>query len=120
MRIAVIGSGSVGGYFGGRLAASGANVTFVARGARLHALKTSGLRLERPKGDLHLAHVSATDDPGAIGAVDVVLFAVKLYDAESAAQLLPPLIGADTVVVPLQNGVDSVAILSSVVGRSHV
>jgi 2-dehydropantoate 2-reductase len=120
MRIAIVGSGGVGGYFGGRLAASGADVVFVARGAHLNALKTSGLRLESPKGDLHLARVNATDDTVTIGAVDIVLFAVKLYDADSAAAQLPPLIGPDTAVVPLQNGVDSVAVVSAAVGRSHV
>ncbi len=120
MRIAIVGSGGVGGYFGGRLAAAGSDVTFIARGAHLRALRTSGLRLESPKGDLHLPQVSATDDPAAIGPVDLVLFAVKLYDTDSALALLPPLVGPDTVVVPLQNGVDSVEILARAVGRPHV
>ncbi len=123
VRIAIVGSGGVGGYFGGRLAAAGADLTdvvFLARGAHLQALRTSGLRLESPKGDLHLPQVTATDDPSTIGPVDVVLFAVKLYDTESAIRMLPPLIGDNTVVVPLQNGVDAVATLASEVGPPHV
>ena len=72
MRIAIFGSGGVGGYFGGRLAAAGSDVTFIARGAHLNALRAGGLRLESPKGDLHLRTVSATDDPSTIGPVDVV------------------------------------------------
>ena len=120
MRIAIVGSGGVGGYFGARLAATGADVTFMARGAHLEALRTRGLRLESPKGDLHLARVNATDDPATIGAVDVVFFAVKLYDTDTATGLLPPLIGDRTVVVPFQNGVDSVEVLTRAVGREHV
>ena len=120
MRIAILGSGGVGGYFGGRLAAAGADVSFIARGAHLEALKARGLRLQSPKGDLHLPRVNATGDPAAIGPVDVVFFTVKLYDTESAVRLLPPLIGADTVVVPFQNGVDSVETLAAAVGKPHV
>ena len=119
MRIAVVGSGGVGGYFGGRLAAAGADVTFLARGAHLAAMRASGLRLESPKGDAHIPTVKATGDPAAIGPVDVVLFAVKLYDFESAMSALPPLLGPDTVVVPLQNGVDSVAMLRRTIGDAH-
>ena len=120
MRIAIVGSGGVGGYFGGRLAAAGADVAFIARGRHLHALRTSGLRIESPKGNLHLPRVNATDDPAAIGQVDVVFFTVKLYDNQSATPLLPPLLGPDTVVIPFQNGVDSVELLTRTVDRSHV
>jgi 2-dehydropantoate 2-reductase len=120
MRIAIVGSGGVGGYFGGRLAAAGSDVTFIARGAHLQALRTKGLHIESPKGNLHLPRVTATDDPAAVGPVDVALFAVKLYDTESATRLLPPLIGPNTVLVSLQNGVDSVEILTRAVGRPHV
>jgi 2-dehydropantoate 2-reductase len=119
MKIAIVGSGGVGGYFGGRLAASGADVTFLARGAHLGALQTQGLRIISPKGDVHLPRVQAAGSAAEIGAVDVVLFAVKLYDTESAIAALPPLVGADTVVIPLQNGVDSVATLIDAVGREH-
>jgi 2-dehydropantoate 2-reductase len=120
MRIAIVGSGGLGGYFGGRLAAAGVDVAFLARGAHLEALRTRGLRIESPNGNIHLPHVSATDDASAVGAVDAVLFAVKLYDTESAIPLLPPLIGADTVVIPFQNGVESVEMLSRAVERRRL
>lgn len=120
LRIAIVGSGGVGGYFGGRLAAGGADVTFIARGAHLEALRASGLRIESPKGDLHLPRVNATADTASVGPVDVVLFAVKLYDAESAAASLTPLIGPDTVVVPLQNGVDASATVAKAMAPEHV
>jgi 2-dehydropantoate 2-reductase len=120
MRIAVLGSGGVGGYFGGRLAARGADIHFVARGAHLDAMRARGLRILSPLGDVHVPSVNATDDPASIGPVDVVLFAVKLYDMQAATALLPPLIGPNTIVVPLQNGVDAVEILARAVGREHV
>jgi 2-dehydropantoate 2-reductase len=91
----------------------------VARGAHLKAMQTEGLRLDSPKGDLHLKTVTATDDPKTIGNVDVVFFTVKLYDTERAAALLPPLVGPDTAVVSFQNGVDSVPTLTKAVGREH-
>ncbi len=119
MRIAILGSGGVGGYFGGRLAAAGTDVTFIARGAHLDALRTRGLRIQSPLGDVHLPAVRATDDPSTIGPVDVVFFTVKLYDTDSATALLPPLIGSDTVVVPFQNGVQSVEVLTRAVGAQH-
>jgi len=119
MRIAVVGSGGVGGYFGGRLAEAGADVTFLARGAHLEAMRARGLRIASPKGDVHLPRVQAAGDTREIGPVDVVLFAVKLYDTGSVLAALPPLIGANTIVVPLQNGVDSVAMVSDAVGRAH-
>jgi 2-dehydropantoate 2-reductase len=120
MRVAMVGSGGVGGYFGGRLAASGVEVAFLARGAHLAALRERGLQILSPNGDLHLPRGAAADDPTSIGIVDVVLFAVKLYDTESAIRLLPPLVGPDTLVIPLQNGVDSVETLAHAVGASHV
>src|SRR5215471_3293590 len=119
MRIAVVGSGGVGGYFGGRLADAGVDVSFIDRGAHLGALRSQGLRIHSPRGDLHLRRVNATDDPASIGPVDVVLFAVKLYDIEASLEHLPPLIGPTTVVIPLQNGVDTVDILVRAVGRKH-
>ena len=120
MRIAVVGSGGLGGYFGGRLAEAGADVAFLARGAHLAALQTNGLRIASPKGDLHLRRVVATDRPADIGPVDVVLFSVKLYDTDSAVPLLPKLLGPDTVVIPFQNGVESVETLSGAVARRHL
>src|SRR5262245_47025628 len=119
MRIAIMGSGGVGGYFGGRLAAAGADVTFIARGAHLDALKTRGLRIHSPLGNVDLPVVRATDDVPAIGPVDIVFFTVKLYDTHSAARALPPLIGPATAVVPFQNGVETVEILTHAIGREH-
>lgn len=120
MRIAVLGSGGVGGYYGGRLAASGTDVVFIARGPHLQAMREKGLRIESPLGDVHLPTVQATDDPGTVGPVDLVFFTVKLYDTEAATAMLRPLVGANTLVVPFQNGVDSVDTLSRAVGREHV
>lgn len=120
MRIAVIGAGGVGGYFGARLADSGVDVSFVARGAHLEALRTRGLRLESPKGDVHLKRVIAHDDPAPLGQVDVVLLTVKMYDFEAASRGLGPLLGPETVVVTLQNGVEAIDIVSRHLGRAHV
>jgi len=120
VRIAVVGSGGVGGYFGARLADVGADVSFIARGAHLDAMRNKGLKVLSPLGDLQLDRVSATEDPASIGRVDVVLFTVKLYDTYAACALLGPLIGPDTIVVTLQNGVESVDLLTAAIGRSHV
>jgi len=120
MRIAIFGTGGVGGYFGGRLAACGVDVSFVARGAHLKALQEHGLCIRSPLGDVQLATVKATDNPASIGPADVVFFTVKLYDTQSATSDLKPLIGPKTVVVPLQNGVDSVDTLTRAIGAEHV
>ena len=120
MRFAMMGSGGVGGYFGARLAEAGADVAFVARGSHLAAMRDGGLRVFSPLGDIHVKPVTASDDPAAIGPVDVVLFAVKLYDVEAAGAAIAPLIGADTVVVSLQNGVDAEERLAPIVGAKHV
>ena len=119
MRIAIFGTGAVGGYFGGRLAASGEDVSVIARGAQLSALRQQGLRITSPKGDLQIP-VRATDAPASIGPVDVVLFTVKLYDVEAAAAGLAPLMGPDTVVITLQNGVEAVEMVARHVGADHV
>ena len=119
LRIAIVGAGGVGGYFGARLAAAGADVHFIARGAHLDAMRTRGLTIRSFKGDLHLPRVQATDNPAAIGSVDIVFFTVKLYDAEAAARRLLPLVGSDTAVIPLQNGVDAADIVARAVGREH-
>lgn len=120
MRIAVFGSGAVGAYFGGRLAAAGEDVAFLARGRQLAALRGDGLFVASPKGDIRLSRVAATDRPEEIGPVDVVLFAVKLYDAEAAAAGLGPLIGPGTVVVTIQNGVEIVDLVSRHIGPERV
>ena len=120
MRVAVMGAGGVGGYVGGRLAEAGAEVTFIARGAHLEALQTNGLTIETPEGDLQLPEVRATADPAAVGPVDLVLFTVKLADAEAAAAAIAPLIGVATRVLTLQNGIDSKAILERNLGPGRV
>jgi 2-dehydropantoate 2-reductase len=119
MRFAIMGSGGVGGYVGGRLAAAGEEVTLIARGAHLAAMQVGGLSLESPLGDA-TALVTATDDPASVGPVDLVLFAVKLYDTEAAALACRPLIGAETGVVTFQNGVDSAETLARAFGGAHV
>jgi 2-dehydropantoate 2-reductase len=120
MRIAVMGSGGVGGYFGGRLATSGQDVTFVARGAHLDAVRKRGLAITSALGDATIRPAKATDDPAQIGPVDLVVFAVKLYDSERAAEAIRPLVGPGTGVVTLQNGVDSTDLLSRTLGPEHV
>jgi 2-dehydropantoate 2-reductase len=120
MRIAIVGAGGVGGYFGARLIASGEDVTFIARGAQLQAIQHDGLRVESPKGNLHLREVSATADAGTVGPVDVVLLTVKMYDLDSAAAQIAPLIGPDTAVITLQNGVEAVDIVAAHVPRTNV
>jgi len=104
MRIAVMGAGGLGGYFGARLALGGADVHFIARGRHLEALRADGLRIEGPE-PMHVARVSATDDAGAIGPVDVVMFCVKLWDTAAALEQIRPLIGPRTALVSFQNGV---------------
>jgi 2-dehydropantoate 2-reductase len=120
MKIAIFGSGGVGGYFGGKLAASGEDVTFLARGAHLAAMQHEGLHITSPLGDVHLSKVQATDRPQAVGPVDVVLFTVKLYDVDASAATLAPLIGPNTVVITLQNGVDAMDMVAKHVGPDHV
>ncbi len=120
LKIAVMGSGGVGGYFGGRLAQAGEDVAFIARGPHLDALRGGGLKVESPLGDFTVAPIRATDDPSEVGPVDIVLFAVKLYDTDTAAEQARPLIGPDTAVVSLQNGVEGVEVLRRVFGERHV
>src|SRR5579859_6304452 len=114
MRIAVMAAGAVGGYYGARLVAAGHDVTFVARGAQLAALRREGLKIESTLGDLHLKDVNATDDPKQVGPVDVVLFAIKLWDTETAGAQARALVGSNTRVITLQNGVDSVERLAPI------
>jgi 2-dehydropantoate 2-reductase len=120
MKIAVMGTGGVGGYFGARLALGGSDVAFVARGAQLAAMREHGLRVRSAGGDLHLAPVRATDDPREIGPVDLVLFGVKLWDTSAAAEAIRPLLGPDTAVVSFQNGVVKDDILMETLGRRAV
>jgi 2-dehydropantoate 2-reductase len=104
MRIAIMGSGGLGGYFGARLCNGGANVHFIARGKHLEAMRSQGLRVEGPT-PMHIPQVNATDDPNQIGAVDVVMLCVKLWDTEAALRQVRPLIGTDTTIISFQNGV---------------
>lgn len=120
MRIAVIGAGGVGGAFGAALAKAGADVTFVARGAHLKAIREHGLRIEGGRGETLINPARATDDPGSIGPVDFVLFCVKLWDVESAGEAIKPLIGPTTAVIPLQNGIDSAERLIPILGARAV
>ena len=120
MRIAVMGTGGVGGYFGARLAQSGHEVAFVARGRQLDALSTRGLRVESPLGDIGLPDVEVTGRPAEIGPVDLVLFTVKLWDTLEAAEAIKPLLRAETGVVSFQNGVAKDDILRDVLGAKHV
>jgi 2-dehydropantoate 2-reductase len=120
MRIAVVGAGGVGGGFGAALAKAGADVVFIARGAHLAAMKSEGLKVQGGRGETHLVPTRATDDPASIGQVDIVLFCVKLWDVESAGQKIRPLIGPDTAVIPLQNGVDAAERLIPILGPDAV
>jgi 2-dehydropantoate 2-reductase len=120
MRVAAMAAGAVGGYFGARLAAAGHDVSFIARGALLEAIRAKGLKIESPLGDLHLTDAKATSDPREVGPVDVVLFAVKLWDTEKAAEQARPLVGPSTRVITLQNGVDSVERIAPILGADKV
>ena len=120
MRIAVVGAGGVGGGFGAALAKAGADVVFIARGAHLAAMKSEGLKVQGGRGETHLVPTRATDDPASIGKVDIVLFCVKLWDIESAGQKIKPLIGPDTAVIPLQNGIDAAERLIPILGPDAV
>lgn len=119
MRIAAMAAGAVGGYFGARLAAAGHEVFFIARGSNLAAIKANGLKIESVHGDLHLPKVNVTDDPKSVGPVDIVLFAVKLWDTEKAAELTKPMVNDATRVITLQNGVDSVERLAPILGAEQ-
>jgi 2-dehydropantoate 2-reductase len=119
MRIAILGAGAVGGFYGARLARAGHDVVFIARGATLEALRTRGIEVRSELGDLS-STVEAEDDPSKVGPVDLVVVAVKTYSNTQALPLVGPLVGSDTVVLTLQNGVDSANELARVVGERHV
>ena len=120
MHIVFYGAGGIGGYFGARLLAAGEQVSFVARGRHAQAMREHGLRVKSPLGDLQVAVPSLSDDPARLGSADLVVFAVKMPDAESAAARLKPLLKPDTVVLPLQNGVEVVDLLSATLGPQPV
>ncbi len=120
MRIAVFGAGGVGGYFGGRLAQAGEEVIFIARGEHLKAMQAGGLRVDSTKGDFLVQPVQATGDPRWVGTVEMVILAVKAWQVPEAAQAMLPLIGEETGVVFLGNGVEAISQLSAVLGEQHV
>lgn len=119
MRIAIVGVGGVGGYFGGRLAQTGHEVFFIARGEHLAAMQQHGLRVRSIAGDFTLPEVKATDNPAEVGPVDLVIVAVKGWQVREVAEMMRPLIGPDTAVLPLLNGVDAPNELAEVLGREH-
>ena len=115
-----MGSGGMGAFFGANLWAAGHEVHFIARGSHLHAIRDNGLRLNGSRGNIHVTSASATADPSEIGHVDAILFCVKLYDAETAAAVLEPMLGRDTLIIPVLNGVDGHDRISRVTGTGPV
>jgi 2-dehydropantoate 2-reductase len=120
MRIAVMGTGGMGGFYGGKLAVTGQDVTFIARGAHLAAMQKDGLKLHGPDGEIIVEPTKATNNPAGLDPVDVVLFCVKLYDAEEAANLIRPIVDDDTLIILIMNGVDGPARIETAIGRGHV
>jgi 2-dehydropantoate 2-reductase len=119
MRIAIMGSGGLGGYFGARLCKSDAQVHFIARGRHLEAMRTDGLRIEGPE-PMHIPRVNATDNPGEVGIVDFVLFCVKLWDTEAALQQIRPMVGPGTAIISFQNGVLKDQYLRTAYDAAHI
>ncbi|HMF58048.1 MAG TPA: 2-dehydropantoate 2-reductase [Pyrinomonadaceae bacterium] len=120
MRIAIYGTGGVGGYFGAHLARAGEDVTFIARGEHLQAILRQGLRIETDKGEILVHPAQATDDPAQVGAVDIVIVGVKTWQLTDSAHAMHKMIAPETFVVPLQNGVEAASQLASVLGAEHV
>ncbi len=120
MKILIMGTGGVGGYYGGLLAQQGNDVTFIARGAHLYALRHEGLKVKSVHGDFTVVPANATDDPANVGPVDLVLFCVKTYNTDEAAEAIRPAMGPQTAVMSLQNGVDAAERIGKVVGLEHV
>jgi 2-dehydropantoate 2-reductase len=119
MKIAVMGTGGVGGWFGAKLALSGEDVTFIARGEHLLAMREKGLKIFSPTGDMLVDPVKATSNPADIGPVDVVMFCVKLWDVDAAAEACRPMVGPDTAVISFQNGVDAEGRIAAILGPEH-
>jgi 2-dehydropantoate 2-reductase len=119
MRIAIMAAGAVGAYFGARMADAGHDVFFIARGAHLEAIKKNGLKVDSALGNTVIKNANVTDDPKTVGPVDIVLFAVKLWDTEKAAAQMKPLIGPETRVISLQNGIDSYDRIAPIIGKEH-
>ncbi len=120
MRIAIFGTGGIGGYFGGRLAQAGEDVVFIARGKHLQAMRANGLRVDSVKGDFVIKPVQATDDPKQVGIVDMILVGVKAWQVPEVAQAMRPMVGPHTFALPVQNGVEAPSQLAAVLGAEHV
>jgi 2-dehydropantoate 2-reductase len=120
MKIAVMGAGAIGCYFGGRLLAAGEDVSFVARGPHLKAMQDRGLKIISPHGDVHLKNIKATNDPNDVGKVDMILFCLKLWDTDAGAELIKPMIGPQTAVYSFQNGIYAEPRLAKLLGSKHV
>ncbi len=120
MRIVVFGTGGVGGYFGGRLAQAGEDVTFVARGEHLRAIKTNGLKVDSSSGDFVVYPAKATDDVSEVGETELVILGVKAWQVPEAARAVKPIVGPNTTVVPMQNGVDAVPQLVAELSSENV
>ena len=120
MKIAIMGTGGVGGYYGGLLAQKGQNVIFIARGAHLQAIREKGLQVKSVLGDFFISPANATDDPTEVGPVDLILFTTKTYHTETAAQAIKPMIDQGTVVISLQNGIDAAERIGAHVGMEHL
>jgi 2-dehydropantoate 2-reductase len=120
MKILIMGTGGVGGYYGGLLAQAGNDVTFIARGAHLYAIRHEGLKVHSVHGDFAISPANATDNPGNVEPVDLVLFSVKAYGTDDAAQAIRPVVGLQTTVLSLQNGIDAAERIGKVVGAEHL
>lgn len=120
MRIAIFGTGGAGGRFGAQLASAGEDVVFIARGEHLRAIETQGLRLETPEGNIHIYPAEASHDPAQVGQADLVILGVKAWQVKAAARMMKPMIGPETFVLPLQNGIEAATQLSEVLGAEHV
>ena len=120
MKILIMGTGGVGGYYGGLLAQQGNEVTFIARGAHLYAIRHEGLQVKSIHGDFKVFPASATEDPANVGPVDLVLFCVKTYSTDEATEAIRPVVAPQTVVLSLQNGVDAAERIGKILGMQHV
>jgi 2-dehydropantoate 2-reductase len=120
MKILIMGTGGVGGYYGGLLAQQGHEVTFIARGAHLEAMQKEGLKVKSVHGDFTVFPVKATQDPGKAGETDLILFCVKTYNTDESAQAIQPVVGPQTVVMSLQNGIDAAERIGKFIGREHL
>src|SRR4030095_13572075 len=119
MKILIMGTGGVGGYYGGLLAQHGNDVTFISRGAHLYAIRHEGLKVNSVHGNFTVSPANATDDPLNVGPVDLILFCVKAYSTDEAAQAIRPVVGLHTAILSLQNGVDAAERIGKVIGPEN-